>query len=212
MPRFAANCLLCIVFLAAIAPGAHAEDAQDRLIVPGQRAGAITRTTTPADLARIYGAANLKRGKNDGPDDDVFEGIKVYPGTADEFRVLLTQDGRQISHLRFERQGGTWRTAEGIRVGLTVAELEHISGGPFRFYGFAWQYGGLVTLRDNPGTKLPKGLIVALAPQKTLTPAEEEQVDGDKLIASGHPLLAKLDVRVGLIILNFRDRIWGRIN
>jgi hypothetical protein len=93
-----------------------------------------------------------------------------------------------------------------------VAELEQIIGVPFRFYGFMWQYGGLILRRDNPGTKLPRGLIVALTPQKTATPAEEQQVFGDKLIPSSHPLLPKLDVRVGVIILNFRDRTWSQMN
>ncbi|HEY7608906.1 MAG TPA: hypothetical protein VIF14_06715 [Alphaproteobacteria bacterium] len=85
-------------------------------------------------------------------------------------------------------------------------------GGPFPFCGFAWQYGGLASLRDNSGTKLPRGLIIALAPQETPTPAEEQQVLGDRLIGSDHPLLAKLDVRIGVIILNFRDRVSGRVN
>ncbi len=199
----------------ALCLGAHAaaaQDAADRLIVPGQRAGAIGMATKPADLPRLYGAANLKHGKNDGPDEDVFEGIKLFAGTADEFRILLTRDRRQISHLRFERPNGTWRTAEGIRVGLTPAELEQIIGGPFRLYGFDWQYGGLVTLRDNPGRKLPKGLVIAFTPQKAASQADEAEVSGDRLISSQHPALERVGARVGVIILNFRDRTWGAVN
>lgn len=211
MPRRALRFLLGFGLLL----GAHvaaAQDAADRLIVPGRRAGAIAMATTPADLRRLYGAANLKHGRNDGPDEDVFEGIKLFAGTADELRVLLTRDRRQISHLRFERANGTWRTAEGIRVGLTPAELERIVGGPFRLYGFMWQYGGLVTLRDNPGRTLPKGLVIAFTPEKQATPAEEAEVFGDRLIDSRHPALERLGARIGVLILNFRDRTWGAVN
>ena len=211
MPVRTRHCLFGILLILGAAP-AVAQDAADRLIVPGQRAGAITMATKPGDLARIYGAANLKHGKNDGPDEDVFEGIKVFPGGPDEFRVLLTRDRRQISHLRFERPGGTWRTAQGIRAGLTPAELERIIGGPFRLYGFAWQYRGLVTVRDNPGRSLPKGLVIAFTPQREATPAEEAEVFGDKLIGSQHPALERIGARIGVLILNFRDRTWGAVN
>jgi hypothetical protein len=211
MRRSTFDWLIGIALLFGASPAA-AQDAADRLIVPGQRAGAIAMATKPADLPRLYGAASLKHGKNDGPDEDVFEGIKVFAGTADEFRVLLTRDRRQISHLRFERPNGTWRTAEGIRVGLTPAELEQIIGGPFRLYGFHWQYGGLVTLHDNPGRRLPKGLVIAFTPQKPASQADEAEVSGDRLIDSQHPALERVDARIGVIILNFRDRTWGAVN
>lgn len=211
MLRWTCQVLLGIA-LCLGANAAAAQNAADRLIVPGQRAGAIGMATRPADLPRLYGAANLKHGKNDGPDEDVFEGIKLFAGTADEFRVLLTRDRRQISHLRFERPNGTWRTAQGIRVGLTPAELEQIIGGPFRLYGFHWQYGGLVTLRDNPGRRLPKGLIIAFTPQKPASAADEAEVSGDRLISSRSPTLERVDARIGIIILNFRDRTWGAVN
>ena len=211
MTRRIRDCLFGILLILG-ASTAAAQDAADRLIVPGQRAGAIAKATKPADLPRLYGAANLKHGKNDGPDEDVFEGIKLFAGTADEFRVLLTHDRRQISHLRFERLNGTWRTADGIRVGLTPAELEQIIGGPFRLYGFDWQYGGLVTLRDNPGRRLPKGLVIAFTPQKAVPQADEAEVSGDRLISSQHPALGRVDARIGVIILNFRDRTWGAVN
>lgn len=211
MTRRIMGCLLGILLILG-ASAAAAQDAADRLIVPGQRAGAIGMATKPADLPRLYGAANLKHGKNDGPDEEVFEGIKLFAGSADEFRVLLTRDRRQISHLRFERPNGTWRTAEGIRVGLTPAELEQIIGGPFRLYGFHWQYGGLVTLRDNPGRRLPKGLVIAFTPQKQASQADEAEVSGDRLIGSRHPALERVGARIGVIILNFRDRTWGAVN
>lgn len=211
MPHSARTCLFGILLILGTIPAA-AQDAADRLIVPGQRAGAIGLATKPADLPRLYGAENLKYGKADGADEDVFEGIKIFAGTADEFRVLLTRDRRQISFLRFERPGGTWRTAEGIRVGLTPAELEQIIGGPFRLYGFHWQYGGLVTLRDNPGRRLRKGLVIAFTPQRQASQADEAEVSGDRLISSRHPALERVDARIGVLILNFRDRTWGGVN
>ena len=211
MPHRARACLFGILLILGTIPAA-AQDAADRLIVPGQRAGAIGMATKPADLPRLYGAGNLKYGKADGSDEGVFEGIKLFAGTADEFRVLLTRDRRQISFLRFERPGGTWRTAEGIRVGLTPAELEQIIGGPFRLYGFHWQYGGLVTLRDNPGRRLQKGLVIAFTPQRQASQADEAEVSGDRLISSRHPALERVGARIGVLILNFRDRTWGGVN
>ncbi len=44
----------------------------------------------------------------------------------------------------------TWRTAHGIRRGMTLGEIEALNGRPFRLYGFGFDYGG-TTLDWNGG-------------------------------------------------------------
>jgi hypothetical protein len=38
-----------------------------------------------------------------------------------------------------------WATANGIRIGTALAEIEQMNGKPFKLSGFDWDYGGRVT-------------------------------------------------------------------
>jgi hypothetical protein len=39
----------------------------------------------------------------------------------------------------------TWKSPEGIYVGMPIEEVEKINGKPFKLYGFGWDYGGTPT-------------------------------------------------------------------
>lgn len=172
---------------------AFALDAKDRLIVPGQRVGAVLKTTPPRDIARIFGAA-VKYGKVPAAEGSEQPGCFVYRGTADELRVGFISNSRRIEFIVIV--GRNWRTAEGIHVGTTLAELERINGGPFTLSGFDWDYGGLV--QAKPPGKLPRFLSIATRTvnAQAVPPNAYNQISGDRQISSRHPVLAKVGVVV----------------
>jgi hypothetical protein len=94
--------------------------------------------------------------------------------------------------------GKTWTSKEGLRLGASLATLERINGGPFKFYGFGFDYGGQVT---ESGPKL-KGFTVFLRPA-TRDEKLLEQFTGEKQFSSRHPAIKRLNPEVMLIQVDF---------
>jgi hypothetical protein len=188
---------LAFAFLLLLASPVQALDAGDRTLEQG-RVGAIVKGATQlADLARIYGAANVSAGQIHLAEGENRPGAHIYRGTDNELQVLFTADGKSIELVRI--QGKAWKTKEGIRIGTTLAELERINGGPFKFLGFSWDNGGFVLA----GGKLPKGVSLALAPTRNRDTKQARQVDGDKELSSRHPALKNMGVLVGAMWVSF---------
>src|SRR5690606_37525577 len=110
--------LACWAFAAALAFAAPAasQNAAERSFAPG-RVGAIVKgATKPEDLARIYGAANVKMAKMsplDGGEEDI-PGAFVHHMTDDSLQVTFSDDGKKI--LSITILGKNWRSKEGLRI------------------------------------------------------------------------------------------------
>jgi hypothetical protein len=196
MPRIALAALL--LFAWGAAPAAALE-VQDRTIVPGERVGAIKRSTKPAELAKIFGARNVRYTKLVLEEGEEQDGAVIFPGGDQELRVGFLEDRIDFVRIRGKR----WQTAEGLRIGATLAELERLNGGPFEFAGFGWDYGGQV-YTEPPG-QLQEGLDIFLTITREPSGNAWNEITGDRRISSRHPALADLGVEVMLLILRFRD-------
>jgi len=183
------------VFL--LAGPALALDAGDRTFGPG-RVGAIVKgATQPAELARIYGTGNVSYEKIHLAEGEYRQGAYIYRGTANELQVGFTEDDKKIEFIRIAGNG--WKSKEGIRIGTTLAELERINGGPFRFSGFSWDHGGAL----KTGGKLPRGVAITIAPTRNRQSKQAQQVDGDREFTSRHPALKNLGVTVSTLVVSF---------
>jgi hypothetical protein len=132
-----------IIVVLLIAAFARAEQ-NDWLIVPGQRVGPITRTTTRADLDRIFGKSNVT-------DKDVDTGEGPEPATVVDERtpadsLVIVWKDKQMSHVMICYPDGTagckWHTAEGITLGTDVEKLQTLNGRPFQFEPWGSDLGG----------------------------------------------------------------------
>lgn len=140
---------LAVAAALLFAAPALALDAGDRTFGPG-RVGAIVKgSTKPEDLARIYGAGHVSYEKVHLAEGEYRPGATIHRGTANALQVGFTEDGKKIEFIRI--QGKSWKSKEGIRLGITLAALERINGGAFKLAGFGWDNGGTVT----SGRKLP---------------------------------------------------------
>ena len=176
---------------------AAALDAGDRTLGPG-RVGAIVKgATPPGDLARIYGAGNVVYEKVQLAEGEYRPGATIYRGTAGELQVGFTQDGKAIAFIRV--RGTAWKSEQGIRIGTTLAELERLNGGPFKFYGFGWDNGGTI----SNSRKLPRGVIITIAPTRNKESKQAQRVMGDTEFSSRHSALKGLGVAVGAITVTF---------
>jgi len=105
-----------------------------------------------------------------------------------------------------------------ISVGTSWKELERFNGKPFHMSGYGWDYSGTVlswgqgTLAQDLGEFDPKGnehgriilrLTCGRAGTKPVSNEEEMQVEGDRDLASSHPVLQKMNPCVGEMVWLF---------
>ena len=166
MIRAAACLCLCAMGLAA--------QSHDWMIVPGERVGPITRDSTLDSLEKDFGPENVhSEVVNSGYTIASAVVYLVSPsralsvvwdsraeGAHPARIVVCYRDPSLDQAIAMERQmpeifpprahpwdvakACEWKTKEGITVGATLQELEHLNGRPFIIMGFGWAQGGKV--------------------------------------------------------------------
>ncbi len=173
----------------------------DLLLVPGERVGMITATTTEADLEAMYGAENLKMERIAVAEDNEREGVILFPGTNKEVEIIwqtATSEGTP-AFVRISKDSTVWKTEDGITIGSTLEELEKVNGTPFQFYGFEWDYSGLVTnWKDG---KFDKHFVVALIPQDFN--AINPDMMGEVQLSSNDDKIRAVQAKVGSMVITF---------
>lgn len=175
---------------------------KDYLIVPGERIGMITAETTESEVEKAYGRENLKFTSVTVAEGEEQQGVVVFPETKNELEIIweLAANIGNPAFVRLGNEGSDWQTTEGIGVGTTLEKLEEINGKPFSFYGFEWDYGGLVT-NWNDGNISPF-LVVALIPQNF--DKLNSDVIGEVILSSDDPKVRALNAKVGSLVVTFK--------
>ncbi len=165
------------------------------LIVPGQRFGPIDRTTKPADLAKLFGAAHVKRAKVSPSAEAEGEGVKIFGGKPDEFDVQFTANGKEIGRVIVEKKDGPWRTADGIHVGMSAAEIEKLFGRPF---GFTYGMDGGGFIKDAPAKYAGGKFGIRIGPSGQFNSRKQT-------FKSNEPAVRAAKFVVQQLWINFRD-------
>lgn len=125
---------------------ASADNSNDMWLVSPKAVGKITANTTEQDLINLYGKNNVTPEKEIYANADVppFQGVSIFKGKADELLVAWEEGkkGKAVATVFIRNAGGKWHTAQGVKVGMSLAELQKINGKAFNFTGFGWDYGG----------------------------------------------------------------------
>jgi hypothetical protein len=196
-------------------------------VMPGQRFGAVTASVSQADLARLFGIANVSSVRVQCAEDSCNEPgtmVKV-PGCPETLRVFwvdtvaLRQPSTIEASLRFDQYDdlslrGCWRTEQGLGIGTTLRDLEALNQGPFQVSPLGeWDYAGYVgpwlggrlsnVLQPASGRWI--GLRLNFLSNRGLSPSEFEKIskpDRDSL-RSDEPLLRKLNPRIVELTMSF---------
>ncbi len=172
--------------------------------------GPITADTTPDDLRRIYGAANVTEGDVPGAEGATAHGITLFPTDPGRRAYVYYQDQdklRQLSMVSISDDASLWHTAQGVRIGMPLSGLVAINAGPFELLGFDWDYGGQVT--DWLGGKLASAADAPRLHVQLRHGALPKNVAysslpiGDRTFRSDHPQLAKMHAVVDGISISF---------
>ena len=209
--------LRTVIALSALLVGTATAQKNDWLIVPGQRVGPITGSTTRAELDTLFGKENVRDGSFDS--SDVPEAATVVFGNDTSAALAVTWDKERAAniHICFGTQTGPcrWRTASGIRIGLPLMELQKLNGKPFQLMGFGFEGQGAVTswrhgaLEEDPAAC--GHLVVRLSPAaevegRSMSKQEASSLkalQGDKPYSSASLSLLELNPGVSALELQF---------
>ncbi len=171
----------------------------DFVLVPGKRIGPLYAAhSLENDLVQTFGPQNVKRQDIYLGEGALAPGFVIFGDTRNEVEVYydssLVKD--RPAFLRISQEGTDWKTAEGISIGTSLAELEKINGKPITFLGFGWDYGGAVSSWN--GGKMNPDLMIVLTDTRNTTP---ESLLGDREISSTNPEVDAKRIKVSIINL-----------
>jgi hypothetical protein len=192
-------------------------NADDFLIIPGQKVGKINTDSDEKSLIDAYGPANVT------PHDTIYTvegqyeiGTTLFKNTPDEAAILWKDNVKQARpdavkmnlNLDQPNRKSRWVTDTGVRLGLTIKEIQKINGKPFKLYGFSWDYGGAVT--DWQKGKLqpngPQTFITMTFGYGELSPSLETvagTVSGEGEFLSSNPAMQQLNPVVQQVFVRF---------
>ena len=100
---------------------------------------------TLASAQARHGAAQVIAQELNGAEGETSPGWRLYPDDPERsIDVWLNESGRpQALFVRGEKS--IWVRADGVRLGMTSADLQVKNGRPFKFLGFEWDYGGAIS-------------------------------------------------------------------
>jgi hypothetical protein len=180
-------------------------DTADQQVIPGERVGPVTAQTSRAELATIYGEAALQDAEIHMGEGFMEAGTVVNPGTDRQFAVVWQDATRRDQPTLARDFGPTWRTPEGLGVGVAYPQVRAALG-DFQIYGFAWDYGGTIRLKDSHLEHYDDYLVLRMAPAPGAVDAHREayeEVMGDHLFDSDNPALDLLDLSVQDMVVYF---------
>jgi len=181
---------------------AMAADARDRIVVPGVRVGAITKSSTQVQLSRVYGAKNVRAVKVPVGEGHTVPGLMLFKGRKAELLIRFKEGTKTVELVDIRRAGSPWRTKNGIRIGTTAARIAKLNGRKFQLYGFGWDYAGR-SAGWNRG-RLSKNLVVDFGAKKKLSRGQMQSVLGDRKFWSTHRVMRRMQLFVTRMLVEIK--------
>lgn len=168
--------------------------------------GVFGPDSSEALLIETYGADNVLTEMTDGPEGSTILVTKVFPDDPARMLQFSWMDEEDHAGLGAVDLPPTMAGADGVRVGMSVAEVEAINGAPFNIGGFWWDYGGYAMVETGKFANLDDGCYISLR----FAPADRDYgnldvsaVSGEVTIPSDEPLLETLDVRLQVLTISY---------
>jgi hypothetical protein len=209
MQTASASASLIAGLLALSSSPASAEAAAMRVI---KCEGSFGRNASHASLVKAFGNNNVVYREIEGVQDKKTKASILYPADPKARLEFIWQGerARRRPALIRAKDQSAWVTANGIRIGTALADVEKMNGKPFKLSGFDWDYGGRVTdWRDGALAKpQPGGCTLGIefvhpedAPEESLT-----KVSGDREILSDHADMRAVEPYVAVMTFSYPKR------
>jgi hypothetical protein len=189
-------CLIVLALVLAATPALSEEIACE---------GAFAADSSEARLIEIYGAENVWHGTVPGPEGTEMLATRVYPDEPKRMLEFTWWDEERRENLADVHLPSKLTAPGGVRIGMTVDEVEAINGEPFKLNGFGWDYGGYAGFRSGALSDLPGGcgLSVRFYPSDDPVDQNVDAVYGDVELQSDDPLIDVVGARVGEISIGY---------
>lgn len=174
----------------------------------------IAWDATEESLKAQFGAENVVHKDLGGPEGTEMFGTQVYSKDAKKTFDIVWSDEEKWANPSvinvnqvWSEDGETatnpeWASAEGIKVGMPIEEVEKINGKPFKLSGFGWDYGGNALSWEGgklqPADDAKCGITVSFnqtaenAPESTL--GDKEIASNDKDVIASKPVVSSYTV------------------
>jgi hypothetical protein len=168
--------------------------------------GVFGPKSSDALVRETFGEDNVETGTVYGVEGIELEATTVYPDDPDRVMQFNWWDEEKLEYLSSLELAPSQETPTGVKIGMSVKEVEAINGEPFTIGGFWWDYGGGAVFEKgalaNPESGC--GFWIRFAPMDEY-PADIDvsPVSGEVTVPSSEPLLETLDVRVQSISLGY---------
>jgi hypothetical protein len=173
--------------------------------------GPFGRHASHADLVKAFGNNNVVYRDVEGAEGQKIKASVIYPNDPKaKLEVIWSDEKTRRGPMVRAKDQSAWATANGIRIGTALVDVENLNGKAFKLSGFDWDYGGHVT--DWQGGALakpqPGGCIIGVefvhpedAPEENLT-----KVTGDSQFLSDNADLRAVEPYVGVVTISYPPR------
>ncbi|MCP8884904.1 hypothetical protein NIM87_15450 [Devosia sp. XJ19-1] len=167
--------------------------------------GAFAIDSSEARLIEMYGADNVRTEIVPGPEGTEMLATLVFPDSPKRKLMFVWWDEDKRRDPSFIELTAKMVAPGGLRIGLTVAEVEALNGEPFTLLGFGWDYGGAAGFQSGNLADLPGGCVVSLtfSPPDYPVGDDVDSIMGDVEVSSSNPLLAQVGARVESVAIGY---------
>lgn len=161
--------------------------------------GIFGADTTDARLREHFGADNVVTGTIYGPEGMELLGTTIYPDDPTRKMEVLWYDEENLAYPSNIDLSPSQVAPGGVRVGMSIDEVEALNGQPFKLGGFWWDYGGYAYFevgsladKDEPACFVSIRFLPGDYPDSVDT----FSISGEVELTSDLPLLDEVDTRV----------------
>lgn len=166
---------------------------------------------TEADLISLYGKENVSRDSLYAEGMAIAIASYVYKNKPEELEILWQENAefQKIGSIRITQENAPYQTANGIKIGTALKEIEKLNGAPVAFSGFGWDYGGgCCNYGQGTMTKTMPCLSMQLVItdpdlEKKASESEITSVMGDREVTSDNPIFDKIAVSINGLQVSF---------
>ncbi len=107
---------------------------------------AVKQTDTLESLQKLYGQANVVKGELPGAEGETSQGWIIHPNSPEKkLMVYLDESNLHPGSIVVDETDSKWQLSNAIKLGTDSKSLQSINQKPFAFYGFGWDYGGVIS-------------------------------------------------------------------
>lgn len=111
-------------------------------------AGPFAANATKESLIAEFGAENVADMSVPGPEGTELSATVIYPNDVTKRAEVMWADEAKRARpatIRIQNPDSKWTGPSGLKIGMSLEDVEKINGRPFTIMGFGWDYGGTAT-------------------------------------------------------------------